>query len=250
MAQVAILFKKKYREFATPELSLLLLATDHNIGKIMKILLSYTLIILSFTTASGRALANTDPTIHYFVDGLVIAPWEMSLEYGKSQIDEEGKAATVRDSLVLQAVDGKNGNDAVQLKWKPKGIKTEWGGINRNILTATLTNTGGSVDLSSVVNNAAIAVDIMVLSPPKELVDWTIESEWNWKQRGTFGLKHVLRKVPKKKWVTLPIPLKCFANGNVNFSKITSIMQLSTEGKMDVIIGDIRLAAVAEDAGC
>ena len=216
----------------------------------MKKLLSCLLIILPVVGISGRALANPDPSIHYFVDGLVIAPWELSLEYGKSQIDEEGKAATVRNSLVLQAVDGKNGNDAVQLKWKPKGIKTEWGAVNKNILTATLTNRGGSIDLSSVVNNAAITVDIMVVSPPKELVDWTIESEWNWKQRATFGLKHVLRKLPKKKWVTLPIPLKCFGNGNVNFSKITSIMQLSTEGKMDVIVGDIRLTAVAEDAGC
>ena len=216
----------------------------------MKTLCSCLLIILSVVGISERALANPDPNIHYFVDGLVIAPWELSLDYGKSQIDEEGKAATVRDSLVLKAVDGKNGNDAVQLKWKPKGIKTEWGGVNKNILTATLTNTGGSIDLSSVVNNAAITVDIMVMSPPKELVDWTIESEWNWKQRATFGLKHVLRKLPKKKWITLPIPLKCFGNGNVNFSKITSIMQLSTEGKMDVIVGDIRLTAVSEDAGC
>ncbi|MBU3021275.1 putative glycoside hydrolase [Aestuariibacter sp. A3R04] len=216
----------------------------------MKTLLSYVLVISMGAVASNRVLANTDPNIHYFMDGLVVTPWELSLEYGKSQIDENGRAATLRDSLVLQAVDGKNGKDAVQLKWKPKGIKTEWGGVNRNILTATLTNRGGSIDLSSVVNNAAITVDIMVMSPPKELVDWTIESEWNWKQRATFGLKHVLRKLPKKKWVTLPIPLKCFGNGNVNFSKITSIMQLSTEGKMDVIVGDIRLTAVAEDVGC
>ena len=205
--------------------------------------------VLLSSSARGEQ-AETDPNIHYFYQGLVISPWELSLNYGKSLIDEEGVASTVRDSLVLKAVEGKSGNDGVQLKWNPKGIKTEWGGTNKNILTATLTNTGGSIDLSSVKDNAAIALDIMVLSPPKELVDWTIESEWNWKQRASFPLKHILKRLPQKEWVTLPIPLKCFDNGSINFSRITSIMQLSTEGKMNIVLGDIRLSALPATVGC
>ncbi|GEA01571.1 putative glycoside hydrolase [Alteromonas macleodii] len=210
---------------------------------------SLVVVLLVSNSAFGKQ-NETDPNIHYFHEGLVISPWELSLNYGKNSIDENGYASTVRNSLVLRAVEGKNGNDAIQLKWKPKDIKTEWGGIDKNILTATLTNTGGFIDLSSVKENAAIALDIMVLSPPKELVDWTIESEWNWKQRASFPLKNVLKKLPKKEWITVPIPLKCFDGGSVNFSKITSIMQLSTEGKMEIVLGDIRLSALPEGIGC
>ncbi|BCO18818.1 hypothetical protein KUC3_16750 [Alteromonas sp. KC3] len=210
---------------------------------------SLVVVLLVSNSAFGKQ-NETDPNIHYFHEGLVRSPWELSLNYGKNSIDENGYASTVRNSLVLRAVEGKNGNDAIQLKWKPKDIKTEWGGIDKNILTATLTNTGGFIDLSSVKENAAIALDIMVLSPPKELVDWTIESEWNWKQRASFPLKNVLKKLPKKEWVTVPIPLKCFNGGSVNFSKITSIMQLSTEGKMEIVLGDIRLSALPEGIGC
>ncbi|CAB9493645.1 putative glycoside hydrolase [Alteromonas macleodii] len=210
---------------------------------------SLVVVLLVSNSAFGKQ-NETDANIHYFHEGLVISPWELSLNYGKNSIDENGYASTVRNSLVLRAVEGKNGNDAIQLKWKPKDIKTEWGGIDKNILTATLTNTGGFIDLSSVKENAAIALDIMVLSPPKELVDWTIESEWNWKQRASFPLKNVLKKLPKKEWITVPIPLKCFDGGSVNFSKITSIMQLSTEGKMEIVLGDIRLSALPEGIGC
>lgn len=210
---------------------------------------SLVVVLLVSNSAFGKQ-NETDPNIHYFHEGLVISPWELSLNYGKNSIDENGYASTVRNSLVLRVVEGKNGNDAIQLKWKPKDIKTEWGGIDKNILTATLTNTGGFIDLSSVKENAAIALDIMVLSPPKELVDWTIESEWNWKQRASFPLKNVLKKLPKKEWITVPIPLKCFNGGSVNFSKITSIMQLSTEGKMEIVLGDIRLSALPEGIGC
>lgn len=207
-------------------------------------------IVLLISFGAFAKQDETDPNVHYFYNGVVVSPWELSLNYGKSRIDEEGFASTVRKSLVLRVAEGKNGNDAVQLNWKPKGIKTEWGETNKNILTATLTNTGGSIDLSSVKENAAIALDIMVLSPPKELVDWTIESEWNWKQRASFPLKHILKRLPKKEWVTLPIPLKCFDNDSINFSKITSIMQLSTEGKMNIVLGDIRLSAIPATVRC
>lgn len=217
----------------------------------MKIVTSKLFFYAFLIILSVKVQANTpDPTINYFIDGRVLVPWELSLEYGQQQIDEDGKASTVRESLSLEAVENDVGSDVVKLTWKPKGIKTEWGSINENILTATMTNSQRWIDLSSVKDQAALAVDVKVINPPKELVAWTLESEWNWKARASFPLKNVLRKLPKKKWVTIPIPLTCFDNGSLNFEKITSIMQLKTTGKMTLELGNIRLAAAPPNSSC
>ncbi|GAB5379468.1 MAG: hypothetical protein Alis3KO_28640 [Aliiglaciecola sp.] len=210
----------------------------------------YLYLTLLFFVSFNTLATNPDPTIHYFVEGRVQAPWELSLEYGQRPIDEEGKASTVRNSLSLEAIENEAGTDVVKLTWKPKGIKNEWGAINESILTATMTNTQRWIDLSNIKDQAALAVDIRVIAPPKELVEWTLESEWNWQERASFPLKNVLKRLPKKKWVTIPIPLKCFDNSNLNFEKITSIMQLKTAGKMTIELGDIRLAAAPPNSSC
>lgn len=196
---------------------------------------------------SSSVFANTlDSNINYYINGKSVAPWDMSLAYGKV-ILAESTGKTVMGSLMAKPASKKSENDALRLTWNPRGVKTEWGTVDKNVLTATLTNTQAQIDLSPVVQQAALAIDVKVIKRPKKLVDLTMECGWNWKCRSTIPLKEVLRKLPKKKWVTLPIPLRCFSNDNFDMSKVTSIMQLQTAGKMELELGDIRLTAFPAD---
>jgi beta-glucosidase len=48
-------------------------------------------------------------------------------------------------------------------------------------------------------------------------------------------------------WKTLGIPLKCFAKAQVNMTKIDTIMELSTIGKLDMSISKVELGTVADE---
>jgi hypothetical protein len=185
---------------------------------------------------------NLDHNINYFLKGRSVGPWELSLQFGQVKLDgNNGK--TARGSLVIEPSNRNGENDAVALTWKPKGIKTEWGTDDVNVMTLNLINTQGVIDLSSVKNDAALAFDIKVIKGPKELVTLAMESNWNWKSRSEFPLKQVLNRLPKDEWLTIPIPLQCFDNGKLDFKKLTTIFMLQSSGKMQIELGDIRLTA-------
>lgn len=190
------------------------------------------------------------PDINYFVQGRTIPPWELSLQFGQVKLDgNSGK--TTRSSLVIEPSTRNIKNDAVKLTWNPKGIKNQWGSIDTNVMTLNLTNTKSLIDLSSVKMEAALTFDVKIIRSPKELVTLFMESNWNWKTRSTFPLKQVFNRLPKKEWVTVPIPLRCFDNGKLDFEKISTVFMLQTAGKMKLELGDIRLTAFpAENVRC
>lgn len=187
-----------------------------------------------------------DPTANYFIQGRSVNPWELSLQFGQVKL-KGNSGKTVRSSLVIEPASRNSENDVVKLTWKPKGIKTEWGSVDKNVMTLNLTNTQGSIDLSSVTNEAALAFDIKIIKAPKELVTLAMESNWDWKSRSEIPLKHVLTRLPKGEWLTLPIPIKCFDNGKLDFKKLTTLFMLQTSGRMQIELGDIRLTAYPRD---
>ena len=191
-----------------------------------------------------------DPNINYFVQGRSVTPWELSLQFGQVKL-EGNNGSTTRNSLVIKPAIRTSENDVVSLTWRPKGIKNEWGGDDINVMTMNLMNTQTTVDLSNVKMDAALTFDVKVIQSPNELVTLTLQSNWNWKSRSAFPLKQVLSRLPKKKWVSVPIPLRCFDNGTLDFEKITTIFMLQTAGKMKIELGDIRLTAFpADKANC
>lgn len=187
-----------------------------------------------------------DSTINYFIQGRIVSPWELSLQFGQVKLDgNSGK--TAKGSLIIEPVSRNSSNDAVALTWKPKGIKTKWGSVDVNVMTMNIINTQAHIDLSSVKKDVAIAFDIKVIKKPKELVNLSIESNWDWKTRSSFALKQVLNRLPENEWVTVPIPLICFDNGKIEYDKLTTIFMLQTAGKMKVELGDVRLMAYPAD---
>lgn len=216
----------------------------------MKKLISLRAIICGIAAAFAFTAhaQELDPTVNYVINGQAVKPWEMSLAFGKVKLDTY-PASSYKGTLTATQATRTNPNDVLNLKWVPRGVKNKWDSLDKNVSTLNVSNK--MVDLSTVQNDAAVVFDIKVIRAPTKPVDLTMECNWDWECRSSIALKSVFRKLPKKEWVSVPIPLKCFNDGNFDYSKITSIFMLQTSGKMEIELGDIRLAAFpAEKAKC
>lgn len=189
----------------------------------------------------SSAVAQTpDPNSYYLHQGTAVTPWELSLNFGDVVLGQDRTGETLRGSLT--ASPGSNDN-AINLKWSPKGVKNEWGAADENILTMNIINRQTLVDLTSVVDQAALVFDVRVITPPNKQVELTMECDWDWKCRSTIPIKQPLRKLPKMEWTSFPVPLQCLDKEGFDFSKVSTSFMLSTKGRMEIELGDIRLAA-------
>ncbi len=199
-----------------------------------------------------NATANTsDPNVHYLVAGKGVAPWELSLQFGEVLLDNQS-GQTVRASLVAEPANRNGESDAIRFTWSPKGVKNEWGTDDTSVQTITLINRAAPVNISSVVDQAALTVDLRVINRPSRPVTITLESAWDWRTWSGVPLRSALRGVPRNEWISIPVPLRCFLGDNEAFdlSQITGI-QLQTGGRMELEISDIRLTAYpAEQSDC
>lgn len=193
---------------------------------------------------AGATAQTPDPNSYYLYQGEGVGSWELSLNFGTVILDTERAGQTIRGSLT--ASPGSMSN-TINLKWSPKGLKNEWGTIDENVLTLNLINRLAPVDLTSVVDQAALVFDIRVIRAPKKHVDLTVECNWDWQCRSTIPIKQPLRKLPKNEWVTFPVPLQCLDKDGFDFSKLTTSFMLQTTGKMEIELGDVRLAAFPPD---
>lgn len=209
-------------------------------------------IFISMTAAAALCLASApalsnDPNINYIVAGNAVVPWELSLQFGKIALENQS-GETVRGSLVAEPVSRNGENDAIRFTWSPKGVKNEWGTDDKSVQTITLINRMSHVDISPVVDQAALTMDVRVIKAPNKHVTITLEAAWDWETRAGVPLKAALRNIPKKEWISVPVPLRCFLKDkeDFDFSKLTGI-QLQTDGKMQIEISDLRLTAFPAD---
>ena len=59
-------------------------------------------------------------------------------------------------------------------------------------------------------------------------------------------LREALAGLPAGRWTTLGIPLKCFAQAGADTSKLESVLQLETSGKLKLSISRVELGALNE----
>ncbi|WP_440875977.1 putative glycoside hydrolase [Thalassotalea sp. PLHSN55] len=203
----------------------------------------------SLLCLSTTIFAQTNAHVDYFVDGQSVGPWDFSLQFGKVKL-ENNKGKTLRGSLTAKPTSKNADNDAIRLTWKPRGIKNEWGSEDKNILTASLLNTQHVVDLSQYIDNGVLLIDMKVVKAPKKLVELTMECNWDWRCRSTFPLKNGLKKLPKNEWVSVPVPIKCFAKDNFDLSKVTTPFMVYTGGKMTIEIANIRVVSSNDNLSC
>lgn len=207
----------------------------------------YLLTALSLSFFASISFAqNLDPNTYYVHKGQHVKPWELSLQFGQVQL-EQGSGKTVKGNLVAKPATREEANDALHLKWSKRLVKNEWGSENKAVSTLTVINKAAPIDLSSVVDQAALVFDVKIIKAPNRKVELMMECNWDWKCRTTIPLKKALSKLPKKQWVSVPIPLKCMGSDSFDFSKVTSIFTLYTGGKMEIELGDVRLSAYPAD---
>ncbi|MBU2887750.1 hypothetical protein KO507_18445 [Gilvimarinus agarilyticus] len=203
-------------------------------------------LIFCMVWAASASFAQSDeelnPNIFYLDQGHGVVPWELSLQFGQVLLENK-TGATVKNSLVAKPAKRDKDGDAVRLTWNKKKVLNEWGDQNEAVSTLSLINKEGFIDLAEIRDQAALVIDLKVLERPNDHVTISLESNWDWKSRASIPLKNVLRKLPKKEWVSLPLPLQCFKGGDIDFTKLTSMMLLHTDGNLELEISGARLAA-------
>ncbi|WP_370980365.1 putative glycoside hydrolase [Agaribacterium sp. ZY112] len=204
------------------------------------------LILATLFSATANSKEAYNPDLFYFMEGKDVAPWQMSINYGKSPI-RFGEGESTKGSIVATPSEKASGGHAVRLVWSPKGVKNEWGYPDQNVHTLTVSNSTKTIDLEPVKMVAALVFDVKVNKAPRKMVELSMGCDWNWECRSTIPIKTALKKLPKKKWVSFPVPLQCFDDGKFNFSKVHTVFQMYTSDKMDIEIDDIRLAAFPQD---
>ena len=86
-----------------------------------------------------------------------------------------------------------------------------------------------------------------ILKRPNEATTLSMTCKYNNKCAGKYPLKAILRKLPTDEWLTLPIPLACFKKteaGEFDFSEVTTAMSIATQGKLEIELATVGLAAL------
>lgn len=192
--------------------------------------------------ASVNAVAQTElnPKYFYYINGKVINGWILQVSdpgnWGGETV-QNFKAESKNGKVIVKPTDYAGKDDAIQITWTRSKEKGQFSVY------------GNPIDLSAVKDHAAIAFDLRVDKAPNKSVK--VGMDCGYPCRAEFEIASTLRKYPKKKWVSVPVPLNCFKSKNFDLSKINGPLLLSTDGKMKLSIGNIRIERLPEgDKGC
>jgi beta-glucosidase len=169
----------------------------------------------------------------------VIAPWTMF-------VADEGEQ--VHFTSARQA----SPHGAVTVVHRAEGISGAWGGR----LRGTLLISGRATDLSAPANNAgAVQVRYRVERRPEQSVAFSMrctEASCGAPGGASLDLTSSFQSAPLHEWRTLTIPLACLAGGRAQLQQVEVPFALTTAGRFELTIADIRLGPEGNvaSAGC
>ncbi|ABG39334.1 hypothetical protein Patl_0806 [Paraglaciecola sp. T6c] len=208
------------------------------------------LVLTGLFTAQAFSF-GTDPVSSYLTQGKAVGNWTASIGNGLNYYIplEDQQAATARGNLTVRPAQQNTKGDALNLKWKGRKVKNEWGG--NALYDSTFSLGRSNADISSVKKIAALVLNIKVLRAPNALTKLTMQCNNSNKCIGELPINTALGKLQKDQWLNVPIPLSCFdKSGQFDFSNVTSI-SIGTQGKMEIELANIGLAPLPDDAsGC
>lgn len=201
-------------------------------------------LLVCFFICTPLAAANSlDPTFHYFVDGNVVGARGISVGDAKNWsvpvVDLAARSETGK--LIVSPTSYKHENDALRAEFNKKKTR------------ASLSIYGPEINLAALENKVALSLWVKVDKISSAPI--YLGMDCGWPCRAEVDIRKNLRKFPRKEWFNFAIPLNCLSNygagESFDLSKINGPFVLSTEGRLDISIADIRLGLLPEgDPGC
>ena len=203
---------------------------------------TWVIFIFSFTTglSSLQLFAREpDPRAYFFMSGLTIGNREFQLgdpENWRTGLNNLSGGST-SGKVQAQPEDYQGKNDALHLTWSKKETKGQ------------LALYGPAVDLSNFKDIAALTMDIKITRKPT--ADVTVGMDCGSPCRAEVRVDKQLKKEKVNEWFILPIPLNCFKSDQFDLSKINGPFLISTSGRLELSIANIRLVRLPEgETGC
>lgn len=180
-----------------------------------------------------------NPNFFYFVNGKIIGSRGITLgdpnKWGLAIDGLNGESASGK--IKVRTEDFQSKNDALRLFWSRKDVKGELGIF------------GPPINIAAYKDAAALTFDVKVNTQPRESV--SVGMDCGYPCRAEYEIGMLLRKLKKDTWTSFPIPLNCLSSSNFDLSKISGVFVISTSGKLDLSIANIRLEKLPEGSvGC
>lgn len=136
---------------------------------------------------------------------------------------------TLGGGLAVSSVDGMLQEDSRRIEWKGAGeSQFYW-------------KASSTVDWRQYLqNDAALAMTFRVDKHPEGGVTQRIDC--GYPCTGTVPMTRFFKAIPEGRWVRVGIPLRCFAEAGVDFSRITSPLVLLTDKPFTLTIKDLRVS--------
>lgn len=192
------------------------------------------LIVATFgAVAAGASAEAPNPKAHYLHNAMPVDGWHMALGdpsewYQPVKGDQQtslGKAI----SFEKVTVDDKPG---IRLQWRNKDKDGSF-----SIL-------GQAIDIKALEPSIGLAIDLRIEKRLKQSL--MLSMDCGYPCRGSLNLKPILEAYPQDEWITLPIPLRCFAQKGTDLSKMNTPLHLQTKGKFQLVLGEVRLIQLPE----
>ena len=202
-------------------------------------LLLTTVLVLAATPAG----AQFNPETNFFVSGNLVG--DRNIQLGDPQnwnvALDALSGSTDSGKLTVQPTSYVSDGDALLATWDKQKTKGQ------------LAIYGPTVDLSSYEDNAALVFEINISRLSSKPI--LLGMDCHWPCRSEFDVRRNLRDYPKNEWATFAVPLNCFTlNGDAeefDIARVNGPFLLSTEGRMEIAIANIRIALLPEgDPGC
>jgi Galactose-binding domain-like len=131
----------------------------------------------------------------------------------------------------------KEPNDAIQLTFSKKNMQGNFAIY------------GSPIDISTFKDNAYITIDMRIDQKTDKSIK--VGMDCGYPCRAEVSINHMIKKIPKGQWFSLPIPLNCFKGDNFDLSKIVGPFSVSTEGRLTISVTNVRLEKMPDDdKGC
>lgn len=208
-----------------------------NTTKVFSFFLTCLAMILATSSQADSAPNNK---LNYLINGDLVNGWSLQLgdptNWSTQVSNRQGESASGK--VKVEPSDRNAKGDALKITWDGKKP------VQGNVAFY-----GSPLDLSNLENEAALFIEIKVITPPNK--DVMIGMDCGYPCGGKVHTGKNIKQLKRNEWDMLPIPLNCLTKEGLDLKKVNGPFLISTDGKLEIELGTVRLLKLAEgDPGC